>query len=134
MAMSLKMSMKLSQTLRMTPQLQQAIKLLQLSRVEMEEEIRKEINENPILEEIQETADDDPAAKSQVAEDLKAAEMAAGDNADPRKQDEFEWESYVESMYKPPNQGGVEVNDEIMNYENLITATPTLHDHLMWQV
>lgn len=135
MAMNLKMSMKLSQQLRMTPQLQQAIKLLQLSRVELEEEIQKELSENPILEEIQETADEDPRAKSQLAEDLKTAEAAANGESDPRKQDEFEWENYVESMYKPPQQGsGVEMGDEIMNYENIISTTQTLSDYLLWQM
>src|SRR5580698_9867075 len=102
MAMNLKMSLKLSQQLRMTPQLQQAIKLLQLSRVELEEEVRKEINENPVLEEVNEVSDTDPAAKSQVAEDLKAADAVANGEVDPRRQEEFEWENYVESLYKPP--------------------------------
>ena len=54
MAMQLKTSLKLSQQLRMTPQLQQAIKLLQLSRLELEGAIRKELDENPVLEEFQE--------------------------------------------------------------------------------
>jgi RNA polymerase sigma-54 factor len=134
MAMGLKMSMKLSQQLRMTPQLQQAIKLLQLSRIELEEEVRKEINENPILEEIQETTADDPRLKSQITEELKAAEAAVVGEADPRKQEEFEWENYVEGMYKPPQNTGYEVNDEIMNYENVITTTQSLSDYLVWQM
>jgi RNA polymerase sigma-54 factor len=134
MAMNLKMSMKLSQQLRMTPQLQQAIKLLQLSRVELEEEISKELSENPILEEIQETADEDPRAKAQLAEDLKTAESVATGEADPRKQDEFEWENYVESMYKPPQQSGFEGSEEVMNYENIVTTTQTLSDYLLWQM
>ena len=83
MAMGLKMSMKLSQQLRMTPQLQQAIKLLQLSRIELEEEVRKEINENPILEEIQDSVTNDPRTKTQLTEELKAAEAAvAGESGE----------------------------------------------------
>lgn len=131
--MGLKMSMKLSQQLRMTPQLQQAIKLLQLSRIELEEEVRKEINENPILEEIQETSND-PKVKSEVTEELKAAEAAISGDADPRRQEEFEWENYVESMYKPPQNSGFENNDEIMNYENLISTTQSLSEYLVWQM
>ena len=135
MAMNLKMSMKLSQQLRMTPQLQQAIKLLQLSRVELEEEVRKELNENPVLEEIQETSDDDPSSKNQVAEDLKAAEAQVQGDVDPRRQEEFEWDNYVESLYKPPVQATPsESSDEIMNYENVITTTQTLSDYLLWQM
>jgi RNA polymerase sigma-54 factor len=134
MAMRMNLSMKLSQQLRMTPQLQQAIKLLQLSRVEMEEEIRKEINENPILEEIQETSEDDPRAKAQLTEELKAAEAAAAGTSDPRQQEEFEWENYVEQLHKPPTPMGSDNNDEIMNYENVISTSQSLHDHLMWQI
>ena len=131
MVLGMKMSMRLSQQLRMTPQLQQAIKLLQLSRMELETEVRKELTENPILEEVQETSDDDPAAKSQMAEDLKTAEAEVTTDNDPRKQEEFEWEHYVESVYKPPQQSMGDNNDEIMNYENLISTTQTLTDYLM---
>ena len=49
MAMELKQSLKLSQQLVMTPQLQQAIKLLQLSRMELLEQVREEIEQNPLL-------------------------------------------------------------------------------------
>lgn len=135
MAMGLKMSMKLSQQLRMTPQLQQAIKLLQLSRLELETEVRKELDENPILEEAMETTEDDKEMKAQMAEELKQADSAAnGEDADPTRQDEFEWESYVDSLYKPPVQSTGSGNEEIMNYENVISTTTSLSDHLMWQI
>ena len=49
--MQMKMQMKMSQQLIMTPQLQQAIKLLQLSRAELEELIEQTLIENPVLEE-----------------------------------------------------------------------------------
>ena len=51
MAFELRQVQKLAQQLVMTPQLQQAIKLLQLSRVELEEMISEELQENPVLEE-----------------------------------------------------------------------------------
>jgi len=51
MALDLKQSLKLSQQLLMTPQLQQAIKLLQLSRLELEEFVTQQLAENPVLEE-----------------------------------------------------------------------------------
>lgn len=136
MAMGMKMTMKLSQQLRMTPQLQQAIKLLQLSRLELETAVRKELDENPVLEEIHESVDDEgaPASSTQANAELQAAESGGAEtDADPTKQDEFEWESYVESTYKPP-QTGAGPSDEIMNYENVISTTLTLHDHLDWQV
>src|ERR1043166_4984294 len=49
--MEIKQQLKLSQQLVMTPQLQQAIKLLQLSRLELIDEIRKELDGNPVLAE-----------------------------------------------------------------------------------
>ena len=51
MAIELRQVQKLVQQLVMTPQLQQAIKLLQLSRVELQEMVTKELQENPTLEE-----------------------------------------------------------------------------------
>ncbi|MEQ1665580.1 MAG: RNA polymerase factor sigma-54, partial [Bdellovibrionales bacterium] len=85
------------------------------------------------LEEIQETSND-PKVKSEVTEELKAAEAAISGDADPRRQEEFEWENYVESMYKPPQNSGFENNDEIMNYENLISTTQSLSEYLVWQM
>jgi len=55
MGLELKQSMRLSQHLVLTPQLQQAIKLLQLSRLELVDEIRREMEQNPLLEEPVET-------------------------------------------------------------------------------
>ena len=52
MAFEIKQSLKLGQHLVMTPQLQQAIKLLQLNRLEMQELINQELVENPCLEEL----------------------------------------------------------------------------------
>ena len=51
MALELKQQLRLSQQLVMTPQLQQAIKLLQLSRIELVDLVQKELEENPVLEE-----------------------------------------------------------------------------------
>ena len=51
MALDLKQSLKLGQQLLMTPQLQQAIKMLQLSRIELEQFVNQQLAENPVLEE-----------------------------------------------------------------------------------
>jgi len=124
--------MNLSQTLRMTPQLQQAIKLLQLSRMELETAVRKELDENPILEETQELKEEDLQRTKEAADTVDPQENVGSNDQDPQKQDEFEWESYLENNYKPPqqNSGG---NEEIMNYENVISTQENLHDYLMWQ-
>ncbi len=133
----LKQSLSLKQSLRMTPQLQQAIKLLQLSRMELSEAVLKELEENPVLEETlekseglsdkQENNSDEGDTSPDVPDSME------GTDQDPRKQDEFEWETYLESNYKPPSSSGGG-SEEIMNYENIISSEQTLNEHLMWQV
>ena len=68
MALELRQQLKLTQQLIMTPQLQMAIKLLQLSRLELMDTIRTELEENPALEEVPESA---PAEQS--TEQMEAA-------------------------------------------------------------
>ena len=116
----------------MTPQLQQAIKLLQLSRMELETAVRKELEENPILEETQDLKEDDLKRTKEAADAVDPQAENTSNDQDPQKQDEFEWESYLENSYKPPQQMGGG-NEEIMNYENVISTTESLHDYLMWQ-
>ena len=55
--MELKQQLKMSQQLVMTPQLQQAIKLLQMSRMELVETVHQELLENPVLEDVRELAE-----------------------------------------------------------------------------
>src|SRR5580658_7651762 len=79
--MEIKQQLRLSQQLVMTPQLQQAIRLLQLSRLELIDEIRKELDANPVL------ADDevDPRARNktgQVEADPGAAAAAGEERID----------------------------------------------------
>src|SRR5678815_2921501 len=92
---------KLAQTLVMTPQLQQAIKLLQLSRVELEEMVLKELQENPALEE---GASDEPEVTEQPRADSKSdpteevAELVAPRESNTvEKMGTLEWQDYMES-------------------------------------
>jgi RNA polymerase sigma-54 factor len=127
--------MNLSQSLVITPQLQQAIKLLQMSRMELESAVRSELEENPILEEAEVLREEDLQRTKEAATEIQVGTGETLDTQaqDPQKQDEFEWESYFEQNQKPP-QAGMAGSEEIMNYENAISATQTLHDHLSWQV
>jgi RNA polymerase sigma-54 factor len=128
MSMQLKTSLKLSQNLRMTPQLQQAIKMLQLSRMELEAEIRKEINENPLLEEFADTVEDDPSAELSSAVQEKDKQS---DDQDPRSQEDSDWEDYSDLQYK-----GLSATSSIpedVNYDNFISKAQTLKEHLHWQ-
>lgn len=133
--MALRQTMNLSQSLVITPQLQQAIKLLQMSRMELESAVRSELEENPILEEAEVLKEEDLQRTKDAATEVDggSAEVVDNNTQDPQKQDEFEWESYFEQNQKPP-QSGMAGSEEIMNYENAISASQTLHDHLYWQV
>ncbi len=137
--MALRQTMNLSQNLVITPQLQQAIKLLQMSRLELESQVRNELEENPILEEAEVLREEDfqRTKEAEVQTSSDPSENATGEgnkeSQDPQKQDEFEWESYLETQHKAPREAS-HGNEEIMNYENLISTTQTLNDHLYWQV
>ena len=133
MAVGMKQSMNLSQTLRMTPQLQQAIKLLQLSRMELETAVRKELEENPVLEDVEGPGDEGNQEVSTTEANSIQENAEAQAAQDPQKHDEFDWESYLDTQYKPTQSSG-SGNEEIMNYENMISTTATLFDHLMWQI
>lgn len=137
--MALRQTMNLSQNLVITPQLQQAIKLLQMSRLELESQVRNELEENPILEEAEVLREEDfqrtKEAAEHTGENVEAVKPEGTTDSvqDPQKQDEFEWESYLETQHKAPREAS-HGNEEIMNYENIISTTQTLHDHLYWQV
>ena len=70
--MKLNASLKMSQKLVMTPMLQQAIKLLPLARLELAQQVRKEIMENPILEEIHE--DEQLTDDKEINEEIESPE------------------------------------------------------------
>lgn len=133
--MALRQTMNLSQNLVITPQLQQAIKLLQMSRLELESAVHAELEENPILEEAADLKEEDLLRTKEAAAELENKDVEPGSEAsqDPQKQDEFEWESYLDANQKPP-PSGMSGSEEIMNYENIISTSQTLHDYLHWQV
>lgn len=130
--MALRQTLNLSQSLVITPQLQQAIKLLQMSRLELEASVRSELEENPILEEAEVLKEEDLQITKEAVSEVEG--VSAEGAQDPQKQDEFEWESYFEAQTKPIQQSSGQGNDEIMNYENVISTTQSLHDYLYWQV
>ncbi|HND85741.1 MAG TPA: RNA polymerase sigma-54 factor, partial [Pseudobdellovibrionaceae bacterium] len=131
--MAMKQTMSLSQNLVITPQLQQAIKLLQMSRLELETAVRSELDENPVLEETVDLKEEDLKRTQEVEKELEVQSQGSETVQDPQKQDEFEWESYFELNQKPP-QSQTTGNEEIMNYENVISTTQSLQDYLQWQV
>ncbi|MCX5834697.1 MAG: RNA polymerase factor sigma-54 [Deltaproteobacteria bacterium] len=132
MAYELKQSLKLTQQLIMTPQLQQAIKLLQLSRLELVDMIQQEIEENPLLEEsaTEEYAEEEMAPE---VEDVKVAEKTVELTGEGDGKEEFDWDSYIED-YGPMRVSYDREDDEGPSWENMLTKKTTLTDHLIWQL
>ncbi len=137
MALEIRQQLKLSQQLVMTPQLQQAIKLLQLSRAELVEMVREELEKNPVLEEGAEGADEKDASSEteETAEEAPAKEefLDPADGSDRLK--DIDWQTYFED-YSQESYAGESSDDEEERpyYENVLTKKTSLADHVKWQV
>src|SRR5580700_11950624 len=148
--MEIKQQLKLSQQLVMTPQLQQAIRLLQLSRLELIDEIRKELDANPVLadEEIDPRARANGDAKngelppieppSPDAPAMSAEKREVSDlekRSEEKRVQEIDWEQFLENRTLqqplPSNRGGY---DELPPIEQNLTKGASLVDHLRWQL
>lgn len=129
MALELRQQLKLSQQLVMTPQLQQAIKLLQLSRLELMDTVHQEMLENPFLEEstnddIFESVQDDRRDTSGDAYDNELAKDAS-------------WEDYLGEFASTPKSSQnheFESSEELSPFEGRYASKPTLEGHLLWQL
>jgi len=138
MAMEMRQQMKMTQQLVMTPQLQQAIKLLQLTRIELQDVVRQELEENPLLEE---TVEAEESVDPETIESIESAESEVEMNAANEEFREVEagddmlrdWDSYLDGYnYSSGEQYSGE--DERPSFENLLTRKGTLIDHLLWQL
>jgi RNA polymerase sigma-54 factor len=144
MALEIRQVQKLAQQLVMTPQLQQAIKLLQLSRVELEEMVTKELQENPALEEgvAEETENSEQpraevptaAATDPTAELTINREISAVD-----KIGTLDWQEYLDTHSNSIHgsltaEATAEDGDSPPSWENSLTKKTTLEDHLIWQL
>jgi RNA polymerase sigma-54 factor len=151
MALQMRQDLRMSQQLVMTPQLQQAIKLLQLSRNELQDLVRSELMENPLLEEAQEigTSNEEPVSAVELQDAVDAPtqetlqtppERNAEVKADEVPKEAADWDAYAESMeYLPPSAAssvgkGDGGDEEGPSIEATLTRAETLDEHLMWQV
>ncbi len=158
MAIELKQQLKLSQQLVMTPQLQQAIKLLQLSRLELVGVVQQELQENPVLEESMDGDEELPSdvAKEQEGEaasldepslgevpELSEAASAAAETAEAageapdiseaEKIADIDWQNYMDA-YPQTGMAVQREDDERRSFEATLTRRPSLSEHLEWQL
>jgi RNA polymerase sigma-54 factor len=135
MALELRQQLKLTQQLIMTPQLQMAIKLLQLSRLELVDTIRRELEENPALEEVAEGTGEEPLSESLEATEMPLSEVPPNPDvpAETKSREEFDWSGFLDD-FSTPSRVPVETEDrEAPKYEAFITRKESLNDHLLWQ-
>ncbi len=137
MALEQKLNLRLSQRLVMTPSLQQAIKLLQMSRLELQEVLTQEVVENPVLEEQEDANEPESAADSaRQTEDSPPppdAPVPAEKERDSFEEIDFHsyFEDYLDSAYNPRQY---QEEPEEYSLENVLTRPEGLPEHLTWQL
>src|SRR6476659_2059639 len=156
MAMEMRQELKLSQQLVMTPQLQQAIRLLQLSRMELADLVHEEMLENPILDDELDLENERSRERDEMGGDEQQLHQLEGAgstetaiegsvNADGVAQteikgdstavSEIDWENYLDNYSMgPPMPAFRGDGEELPSLEATLTKQASLHDHLAWQL
>ena len=140
--MKTSLQLKLGQQLAMTPQLQQAIRLLQLSTLDLQQEIQEALDGNPLLE-LEENEDlstnDDKAATESSTNDTSdnIDDIESFDTADVIDTNEMPEELPVDTTWDDvysagTGSTGIALDDDIPVYQG--ETTESLQDYLMWQV
>lgn len=143
--MKLSLQLKLGQQLTMTPQLQQAIKLLQLSTLDLQQEIHQALESNPMLELIEDDETKELQTDSNTQQEVKsdtAPSEEASDN-DYQTSDESDWQDNITSDSTADSnwddtysnsQSSSSFDSESSDFESRNAAEETLQDHLHWQL
>lgn len=154
--MEIKQQLRLSQQLVMTPQLQQAIKLLQMSRLEVVDLVREEMMENPVLEDTGElgapeavslsaVGSAEEASSSRGEREVHALEKSAPQDgpeqtdvakAAEKKADEIDWDRYLENhaLQAPLPSFRGNPDEDLPGVEASLTKSEDLVEHLLWQI
>jgi RNA polymerase sigma-54 factor len=144
--MEARLELKLQQKLIMTPQLQQAIKLLQLSRLELSQSVSQELIENPLLEELtseesgeEQSPEEGESVSETQTEAEKPSEAAPEQEGTQELKSDLElgpqWDEYLNEMSDGRDYGNAEADDkELPSYDQTLTRVPSLSDHLLWQL
>ena len=141
--MKTSLQLKMSQQLTMTPQLQQAIKLLQLSTLDLQQEIQQALDTNPMLE----VKEDDGSGMDSINEhhnnsepgpeirETQSDEATKELNVQETIPDDLAVDSSWDDIYThTPTSHGISSADDEYNLENVYGTTDSLLDHLHWQL
>ncbi len=134
------LQLKIGQQLTMTPQLQQAIRLLQLSTLDLQQEIQQALDSNPLLEVGEEDhgeGEGDSAEERSTGSDsewdvteLNASSNSAAENMPEELPVDTRWDDLLPSSSAPPPTP----MDDDGDFESRNTSRESLHDHLLWQL
>ena len=130
MGIQQKLHIKLVQKLILTPSLQQAIKLLPMSTLELSDLLNQEMVENPMLEEVP-TEDLQPAEAAATQEKTDTEEKVNKTDTWDDQDYEYFFGDYLDDGYRP--RAAQEIK-ELPPIENTLSAASSLSDHLMWQL
>jgi RNA polymerase sigma-54 factor len=130
MAIQQKLHTRLVQKLILTPSLQQAIKLLPMSTLELADLLNQEMVENPLLEEVP-TEELQPAEQQQQQD--KTAEQPTPDKGDTWDDADYDYffGDYLDDGYRSRTPSEVK---ELPPIENTLSSAASLSDHLLWQL
>ncbi len=123
------LQLRQSQHLTLTPQLQQAIRLLQLSTLEVNQEVARLLDENPLLEREDEDAMQ-PYAHGDAASSAVVDKTEVKDEMPQQADEEWVKEDWNESSFSAASGP----DDEIEARAEVAADTPSLREHLIWQL
>lgn len=144
--MKLSLQLKLGQQLTMTPQLQQAIKLLQLSTLDLQQEIHQALESNPMLEliEDEESSESQKDVNTQQEAKTETPEPKETSDSDFQGSDDNDWQENIpndltvdsnwDDIYPNSQPSSSNYDSESGDFESRNTAEDTLQDHLHWQL
>lgn len=134
MVLELRQSLKLTQQLIMTPQLQQAIKLLQLSRLELAEVIQQEMNENPVLDDSLE--EPEPADEQRDQNEMMEGYSESGPPAEEKPESNDELVNLIKHLDKQSfrDHPTSYADDDRADMESVLQKPTSLYDHLISQL
>ncbi len=153
MVMKASLQLKLGQQLTMTPQLQQAIRLLQLSTLDLQQEIQQALESNPMLE----TSEEEDGAADSESDGEDASADGKGEDSNDTAQDDDSWDEPAEpdwntetnqeipddlpvdtawdDIYQSaPAPAARSEEDDDTDFESRNSPAETLQDHLLWQL
>lgn len=146
--MKTSLQLKLGQQLAMTPQLQQAIRLLQLSTLDLQQEIQEALDANPLLELDENSNEATPTTEESKADGQDSGEISAQEGESGNDPEPFDTSEVIEQREMPEDlpvdttwddvysagtgSTGIAIDDDMPVYQG--ETTESLQDYLMWQV